>query len=104
MKNQRWIVTFLGAALTLAPGCIVAQSQTDQGPPAQQDMHHAGRDIQNAGRDTGHAARDTGRAAGKETKKGWHKTKRGTKKAWHKTKNTTKGAVRGGEEGAHQPQ
>ena len=40
----------------------------------------------------------------KGTKKAYHKTKHTTKKAWHKTEDTTKGAVKGGEEGAKQPQ
>jgi hypothetical protein len=96
-RNSQWMTmtALLGAALLLAPGFATAQN--DQSNSAKQDM-------KDAGHDTKAGAKDAGKGVKKGTKSTYHAGKKDTTKAWHKTKNTTKGAVKGGKEGAKDPQ
>lgn len=92
--------TLIGMLLALLPPFAwskpAQRSDSNNSSSSKQDMKDAGHDSKNAAKDAGHGVK-------KGTKKAYHSTKKGTKKAWNKTKNTTKGAVKGGKEGAKQP-
>ena len=96
-RNSQWITSLVGAALLLAPGYMAARAQNDQSSSPKQDM-------KDAGHDTKAGAKDAGKGVKKGTKSTYHAGKKDTTKAWHKTKNTTKGAVKGGKDGAKQPE
>jgi Ni/Co efflux regulator RcnB len=99
MRTKRKLsALFLATALVCGPALAFSQpSSPAQDSGAKQDMKAAGHNTKDAAKDTGHGVEQG-------TKKAYHATKHTTKKVWHKTKDTTKGAVKGGEEGAKQPQ
>jgi hypothetical protein len=88
----------LGAALAAAGFAPSIHSIAyGQNPSAKQDMQQAGHDTKNA-------AKSAGNGTKKATSKAYNGTKKGTKKAYNKTKSTTQGAIKGGKQGAKQPQ